>query len=157
MSGIFDFLQDFEIAKALPEMDRFVSQLAGWLRVILLAGPLVLVVLGLWYSYAPPEEANYSLGFRTKYSMSSVMVWKYAQKIAGRAFLIVGAVMAGVVLVLSFFFGLLGPMGMAVVALLCVIAEGVVIVLLHVRLDKQLQKKFDKQGNPRKEGNSKRA
>lgn len=150
MSAIFDLLKEFDIAKLLPQMDKFLSQLAGWLRLILLAGPLVLVVLGLWYTYAPPDEANYSLGFRTKYAMSSVMVWKYAQKIAGRAFLIVGAALSVVMLVLSLFFGLMGPLLMAVVALLCVLLEGAVIVLLHIRLDKELQKKFDKNGNPRK-------
>ena len=150
MSAILDLLKEFDISKMLPQMDTFVGQMAGWLRLFLLAGPVVLAALGLWYTYAPPAEANYSLGYRTKYSMRSVAVWRYAQKIAGRYFLIAGVALAVVLLVISLFFGLMGPLGMSVVALLCVILEGVAIVLLHNIINKQLQKKFDKNGNPRK-------
>jgi len=149
MSKILDLLKEFDIAKMLPAVDSFVGQMAGWLRLFLLAGPLVLVALGLWYSYAPPAEANYSLGYRTKHSMQSVAVWKYAQKIAGKAFLIVGGALAVLMLVISLFFGLMGPVGMAVAAILCVVLEGVAIVVLHLQINKMLLKKFDKNGDPR--------
>lgn len=150
MSGILDFLKEFDIAKILPEAGSFVAQLAGWLRLFLLAGPVVLAVLGLWYTYAPPAEANFSLGFRSKNSIRSVAAWKFAQKIAGRAFLIIGGGLAVIMLVISLFFGLMSPLAMAIVAMLCVIVEGVLIVLLHIHIDKQVQKKFDKNGNPRR-------
>lgn len=150
MSKILSLLKEFDISKILPQMDSFVRTLGGWLRLILLAGPLVLVGLGAWYYYAPPSEANYSVGFRTKWSMSSVAVWRYAQKLAGRCFMLVGGALAILMLVISLFFGLFGPVGMAVVTLICMIIEAVLIVLLHVWIDKQLRKKFDHNGNPRK-------
>lgn len=150
MSALLDLLKEFDIAKILPEMDTFVGQLAGWLRLILLICPVVLLVLGAWLRYAPPDEANYSLGFRTKWSMSSVAVWRYSQKLASKYFLLVGGVLAVVVLVISLFFGPLGPMGMAITALLCVIAEAAVIIWLHVYIDKKIRMRYDQNGNLRK-------
>ena len=150
MSKLFDLLKEFDIAKLLPEMDTFVGQLAGWMRLVVLIAPLALLALGAWYHYAPPTEANYAVGYRTKRSMSSVAAWRYSQALAGRTFLLLGGAMAAVVFVISLFFRAIGPMGMAVIALILVIAEAVLIILLHKWLDKQICEKFDASGNRRK-------
>lgn len=150
MSAILDLLKEFDIAKLMPPMDSFISQLAGWLRLCLLIGPVILAALGAWYYYAPPGEANYSLGYRTKWSMSSVTVWKYAQKLAGKYYMLLGGGLFILMLLISLFFGLFGPIGMAVTALLCIVAEVVLVVLLHVWLDKLLRQKFDQNGDPLK-------
>ena len=150
MDKLLSLLKNFDSGNFMPEMDRFVSQLAGWLRLILLAAPLVLLVLGFCYYYAPPDEANYSAGYRTKASMRSVASWQFAQRYAGKTYAKVGAVLGGVMLVLSLFFGLMGPLAMAVVTLLCILVEAVLILLVYRHIDRKIQSKFDKNGEPRR-------
>ena len=46
MSNLFSFLKEFDMSAILPEMSKFESQLAWWMRIILVIGPLVMVFLG---------------------------------------------------------------------------------------------------------------
>ena len=90
MSDILSVLQDFDLANFLPEPDKFLNSLEGWIRFLVLLGPLVLLGLGIWYYYYPPKEANFKAGFRTYFGMGSVEAWLFAQKLAGKAYLILG-------------------------------------------------------------------
>lgn len=150
MSQLFDMLKEFDIAKFLPEMDAATRQLGGWFRFALLIGPLVLAGLGAWLYYAPPDEANYSVGYRSQWSMSGLPVWRYSQKYAGKLYLTYGGIAAGVALILSLFFGPLGLMGTAVISLLCILVEIVLMILLNRHIEMHIRKKFDQNGDPRK-------
>ena len=93
MKDILSLLQDFDVANFLPEPDKFLKNLEGFMRLLVLAGPLVLLVLGAWYYFAPPKEANHSVGFRTYWGMGSVEAWRFAQKLAGLGYGVLGAVL----------------------------------------------------------------
>ena len=147
MGEILDFLKEFDIAKILPEMPLFEKQLAGWLRFFLLLGPLVMAGMGAWFHYAPPQNPNYGLGFRTKRSMSSVAAWRYAQRVGGMIYMILGGALAVISLVLSLFFGLMSPVTMAVVSLLCVILETGLAVGAFILTENLLRKHFDANGD----------
>ena len=147
MSELFSLLKDFDIANILPEMSEYVRQLVGWMRVLLLAGPLVMAGMGVWFYFAPPKAPNYSVGFRTKWSMTSLAAWRYAQRQSGMIYMILGGSLAVIVFLLSLLFGALSPVGMAVITLLCVIAEAVLAVLAYLLVEKLLRKHFDAYGD----------
>ena len=47
MDDILSLLQDFDVSKFLPTPDKFMNSLEGWVRLLVLAGPLVLLCMGL--------------------------------------------------------------------------------------------------------------
>ena len=150
MSDILSFFQDFDFAKLLPEPEKFMNSLEGWIRFFVLLGPLVLLGLGIWYYYYPPKEANYRAGFRTYFGMGSVEAWLFAQKLAGKAYLILGGVLSAVMLVISLFFSGKNAMATIIVALICVIVELALVVAVWVLIYRLVYRAYDKDGNRRK-------
>ena len=70
-------------AALLPDLWYIFEHLDTALRVLVLAGPLCLLGLGLLYLLAPPAEANHIFGYRHYWGMSSVEAWQFTQKTAG--------------------------------------------------------------------------
>ncbi len=60
--------------------------------------PIIICVIGFWFSKKPPKNINYLLGYRTKRSMKNEQTWEFAQKYTGKVFKYTGIIM----LVLSF-------------------------------------------------------
>lgn len=150
MSDILSFFQDFDFAKLLPEPGDFMNSLEGWTRFFVLLGPLVLLGLGIWYYYCPPKEANYRAGFRTYFGMGSVEAWMFAQKLAGKAYLILGGVLTAVMLVISLFFSGKNAMATMITALICVIVELLLVIAVWVLIYMLVYRAYDKDGNRRK-------
>ncbi|MBR3979408.1 MAG: SdpI family protein [Oscillospiraceae bacterium] len=144
------FFQDFDFAKLLPEPEKFMNSLEGWIRFFVLLGPLLLLGLGIWYYYYPPKEANYRAGFRTYFGMGSVEAWLFAQKLAGKAYLILGGGLSAVMLVISLFFSGKNAMATVIVALICVIVELVLVIGVWVLIYMLVYRAYDKDGNRRK-------
>ena len=149
MDDILSFLQDFDVANFLPEPDTFIRDLAGWIRLMVLVGPLILVALGALYFFAPPKEANHSFGFRTYWGMGSVQAWQFSQKLAGIGYMVVGGLLTILMGIVSIFFR--GDSALAAIntAMVCVIIELVVTVALWVVLNLLILRAFDKNGNRR--------
>lgn len=148
MSELLSLLKEFDMAKLMPDMSTFLGQLAFWLRLCLLAGPLVLSGLGAVYYFIPPKEANHALGFRSRWSMSSVQVWQYAQRLAGMIYMILGGTLFVVMLVMALIIGAMEPVGMAITVLVCVIVQMALVIGAHVVIESMLRKHFDQFGDP---------
>ena len=139
MSNLFSFLKEFDMAAMLPEITSFEGQLAWWMRIILLIGPLVVAGLGAIYYFIPPDEANYHLGYRSKWSMQSVPCWRYAQKVAGMVYMILGGGMFVLMLILACLLGLMKPMGMAITTVICGLVQIALVICAHIFIEKKLQ------------------
>lgn len=148
MRKILSLLKEFDIANLLPAMDTFVAQIAGWLRLFVLAGPVALLILGLWYKKSPQKEIQYQRGYRSKYSILSQATWDYAQALAGQCFFLLGAILTSVSLILSLFFGMMTPVVMAVVSLVCILVQGGLILGTHLFIEKMLRQNFNRNGIP---------
>lgn len=150
MSDFLSIFQDFDFAKYLPEPDKFMNSLEGWIRFFVLLGPLVLLGLGVWYYYYPPKEANYRAGFRTYFGMGSVEAWQFAQHLAGKAYLILGGALTVLMFIISLFFSGKNAMATIIVALICVIIEVLLVVAVWVLIYMLVYRAYDKDGNRRK-------
>ncbi len=73
----------FDPASLLPELDSVLGVMGSAVRIAVLAGPVVVLVMGLLYIFAAPKEANYYLGYRCFFGMGSIEAWRYTQRIAG--------------------------------------------------------------------------
>lgn len=93
-------LEDLDLTKVLPSLDT----IAGWvelaLRIVVMAGPLMLLGFGLLYLLCPPKEANYGLGFRCWWGMASLESWQFTQRVAGIVWSVTGLVLSLVLAVL---------------------------------------------------------
>lgn len=93
MDGLLSFLQDFDLTKLLPEMGDYLGNIQFLLWVFLLICPVVLAVLGVLYFFAAPKQANHGFGFRSYFTMGSVEVWQFSQRLAGFLWMCLGGVL----------------------------------------------------------------
>ena len=149
MDEILSLLQDFDIAKLLPAPESFVRDVELFMRVAVMAGPLVMLGLGLWYFLAPPREANHSVGFRTYHGMGSVEAWQFTQKLAGSLYSILGVSLTVIMSLICNGFRNMNAMTMANVAIVCVAVECILILGAWAYIKIKVKKTFDKDGNRR--------
>lgn len=146
MSDILSLLQDFDVANFLPAPDQYVAGLSWWARLIVLAAPLLLLVLGLIYRYRPLDGPQRRLSFRTFHPAGSIEAWRFAQRTAGVGYTLVGGALSVVVLVVSLFFNGRKAMTMANIVLVCMILELIIIVALQIAINILVMKAYDKDG-----------
>ena len=100
MDELTALFENFDLKNYLPKLDTLWGTMETLLRIFVMAGPLILLGLGLWYFLAPPKEANHRAGFRTLWGMGSVEAWQFTQKAAGIAFSVLGFVLTEVMALL---------------------------------------------------------
>ena len=92
--SIKEIMDGFDPASLLPQMSEVFGSIVSLCRIAVMAGPLVLLVLGLAYLLFSPKEANHYFGYRCYFGMGSVQAWRFTQRLAG-------AVLGGLGLVLT--------------------------------------------------------
>ena len=83
MEKITAFFDSIDLAKLVPEMDTLLGKVQTVTSLALMIGPVLMLILGLWYFFLPPKEANHRVGFRTWFGMGSVDSWRFTQMLAG--------------------------------------------------------------------------
>ena len=139
-------LADFDPAALVPDLVAIFGNMDAALRVVVLAGPLCLLGLGLLYLLAPPGEANHIFGYRHFWGMSSVEAWHFTQKTAGLVWTGLGL---GMTIVMAFLCN--GYRGMAAEAMLMsaltsVLVELLVVFLSTVLINTLVIFRFDRKG-----------
>lgn len=146
MDALTSLFKDFDFAALLPELDTFLGQTAFWAGLITVLGPLVLLGAGLVYFFFPSPNPKCPIGFRSYLSTGTTEVWCFAQRLAGMVYLGLGGALFVIYLILSFFFGAMGPMAMATTALVCIIIFAVLVLAAQVLLRLHILRYFDKEG-----------
>lgn len=150
MDDILSLLQDFDVANFLPAPEKFIHSLVGWMRLIVLAGPLVLLGLGVWYYFYAPKKPSRKAGFRTPWSMGGVKAWQFTQRLAGMAYMAVGGCLTLVMLIVSLFFRAEKGLTMVNTALVCVCIEFLMVLAVWVCIHVLVSRAYYKDGSPRK-------
>ncbi len=142
-------MDDFDIGSLLPEFDSFLNGLDMFIRVCVIAGPLALLGLGLYYLLAAPKEANYSAGYRFRYGMAKARSWQFMQFLAGAVYSITGLLMTVVVGILCVFLHQKDLMEMATSAITMIGWEALIIALATMGINLTMMIIFDSEGNRR--------
>ena len=151
MEKITAIFEGLDFAKLLPQMDRLLGVILTVARVAVLIAPIVMVVLGLWYFFLPPKEANHRAGFRTYFGMGSVEAWQFTQKLAGIAVGGAGLVLGVVMIFISVGFGGKDLMVVAESAIRCLIWQAVIALVVYLGISVTAAILFDAKGDRRKE------
>lgn len=150
MDDILSVLQDFDVANFLPEPDQFVNSLVFWVRLIVLAGPLTLLILGIWYRFVLPKKPGSRVGFPLWVRIGSQQAWNFAQRLCNIVYLAVGGLLSVVMLIVSLFFSAEHSVAMINTALVCVLVEFVVVLFAWILINLLVGKAYDKDGKLRK-------
>ena len=129
ITALFDKL---DLTKLVPQMDTLLEKLQFVAGIAILAGPLVMLLLGLWYLLLPPKEANYKAGFRTWFGMGSVEAWRMTQKIAGFTWGGIGLVLSVIMWLIRRNFAGKEIMQIVDTAFSCVLVQVVIAAVSYV-------------------------
>ena len=142
-------LGDFDPTAFLPDLWAIFDNLDVALRVLVLAGPLCLLGLGLLYLLAPPAEANHIFGYRHFWGMSSVEAWQYTQKTAGFVWTSLGAILTVAMAFICNGYRDMAWEAMLLSALISVIAELLFVVIRTFLINALVILAFDRKGDRR--------
>ncbi|MBE6957551.1 MAG: SdpI family protein [Ruminococcaceae bacterium] len=142
---------ELDLGALLPSVGSVLGLIKILLVLAMLAGPLLQLGFGLLYWFKPPQEANYGLGYRFWWGMSSLDAWKFTQLLAGKVFTVMGGALTLIAIVVSIIIGGLELEDMANWAAICVLIELVLIGLGCLAINILVMLKFDKDGYRRDE------
>ena len=143
-------MDEFDPAVLLPELDTVVGKVELVARIAVLAGPVILLLLGLAYLLVSPKEANYHFGYRCYFGMGSVNAWRFTQRLAGIVFGGLGLILGLVMLLTVASFRQMELDAMVWKALKCLGWEAVLALLAHVGVTLTAMILFDRKGNFRR-------
>ena len=143
-------LEGSDLGAALPDLSKIVDSLAPIMKIALMAGPVILLVLGLLYLFVAPKEANYSFGYRCYFGMGSINAWRYTQRLAGILFTGVGLILTLVMLGVTAGFREMDVMDMLWKAVKCGIWEVGIIALANIAIQVAVAFYFDAKGHLRR-------
>ncbi len=145
---IASLLGDFDLSKFVPDIQTVLGRIELFARIAVMAGPLLLLGLGLWYLLSPPKDNRHYVGFRTFRRARTVQAWRFAQHIAGIVWGGLGVVLTLVMALICNGFRGMDGLTMATTAIICIIVELVLLVISIVVVNVQVGKRFDKDGYP---------
>ena len=152
MDAIKTMMDGFDPMALVPDLTAILENLDAALRVVVLAGPLCLLGLGLLYLLAAPREANHIFGYRHFWGMSSVEAWRFTQQTAG---LVWGGLGLILTVIMAFFCNRFRDMSWAAMmgsALSCVLIELALVVGSTFLINALVVFRFDHKGTRRTAG-----
>ena len=152
MDAIKTMMDGFDPMALVPDLTAMLNNLDAALRVVVLAGPLCLLGLGLLYLLAAPKEANHIFGYRHFWGMSSVEAWRFTQQTAG---LVWGGLGLILTVVMAFFCNSYRDMSWEAMmgsALGCVAVELVLVIASTFLINALVVFRFDRKGTRRTGG-----
>lgn len=142
--------EEMDLSKWLPDLDGIQSGLTGWVRALVMIGPVIMLLLGLYYFFLAPKEANYTAGYRFRYAMSRVGVWQFAQRTAGIAYGGLGLLLTVIMLFNIIGFGGLSTPDLVWRAAKCVLWQIILALIVTLAVDILIVLRYDSIGRLRK-------
>ncbi len=146
---IKSLLDNLDPTALLPDLTTLVGQVAFVTRIAVVAGPVVLMVMGLLYFFAAPGEANYHFGYRCYHGMGSEEAWRFTQRLAGILWGGLGIVLTLVMVVLSAGFADGEIMDVITRGMVCLLWEVAVTVLSCIVINVTVTLRYNRKGERR--------
>ena len=150
VESIKALLDGMDPAALLPDLSKVFDSLVPLCRIAVLAGPVLLLLLGLSYLIFSPKEANYYLGYRCYFGMGSEYAWRFTQRLAGWLFTVTGLALSVVMFTISLGFAAMPLTDMVWKAAACLVVELAASVLLILTVNLSAAFHFDRKGKHRR-------
>ena len=149
MEALKALMKDFDPAALIPDLSTILGKVETGMRLAVMIAPLVLLAMGLLYLLAAPKEANYKLGYRFFWGMSSVESWRFTQRLSGAVWTLLGGVLTIVMLVTCGKFRNMEVSAMTYQAVKCLLWELGSVVVSILLINVAVIVCFDFKGVPR--------
>lgn len=150
IESIKELMDAFDPASLLPQLETVFEKVLLACRIAVMAGPVVLLFMGLVYLFFTPKEANHYIGYRCYYGMGSVQAWRFTQRLAGIVFGVLGLVLTVVMLFVTNGFAGMEIMDMVWKAVTCLLWEAGLTILATLGVNFIVFSGFDRNGELRK-------
>ncbi len=144
--SIKEIMDGFDPAALLPEITELFGSLANLCRIAVLAGPVVILIMGLCYLFLAPKEANHYFGYRTYFGMGSIHAWRFTQRLAGMLFTALGGGLTVTMFLLSAGFSGMDVMDMAWRAVTCLAWQAGLVLAATLFVNLAAAVRFDRKG-----------
>ena len=143
-------MDNFDPAVLLPDLSTVVGTVEFLTRLAVVAGPIVLLTLGILYFLLSPKEANYHFGYRCFFGMGSQEAWRFTQRFAGIVWAVLGLILTIVMTVITGGFAGKPVMDIVSSGFTCLLWEIGLTVLSCLVINLTVMVRFDRNGLPRK-------
>ena len=141
----------FDPASLLPELESILDILVYAVRIAILAGPAVVLVMGLLFLIFAPKEANYYFGYRCAFGMGSVEAWRFTQRLAGIVLSVLGLGLTVAMVVLTKGFGQLEAYDVVWTGVKYILWEVGLVALFSVLINTVVMTQFTYDGEYRRD------
>ena len=139
-------MDNFDPAALLPDLTTVVGKVEFITRIAVMAGPIVLLTLGILYFFAAPKEANYRFGYRCYFGMGSEEAWRFTQRFAGLVWGVLGLVLTVVMLIITGSFAGNPIMDIIGKGIKCLLWEGGLILVSVLVINVTAMLCYDRKG-----------
>ena len=151
LDAIMEFFSGAEAsAPVVPDAGSLVDKVLPIAKILVVAGPVIMLILGLLYLFAAPREANHHFGYRCYFGMGSEQAWRFTQRIAGITWTFLGAVMTLVMLIVTARFPGQDVLEMLTTAATSVVAEALVLLVATLIIRIIVAARYDRHGERRR-------
>ena len=147
VTGIFAGLEN---GPASPDTGALIEKATTIAKVLVIAGPVIMLILGLLYLFAAPREANHHFGYRCYFGMGSEQAWRFTQRIAGMTWIALGSILTVAMLIVTGRFPGQDVLEMLTTASTCVVVEALVLLIATLVIRITVAAVFDRHGERRR-------
>ena len=151
VENLVELINNFDPSAYLPEIDSIMGWVETFVRLCVMAAPVIMLVFGLSYLFLPAKEANHQVGYRFYFGMGSVAAWRFTQKVAGFAWSGLGLILSVIMFLICGTFREMDGMAMADTAVLCILWEIGLMALCCISINILLIIRYDRKGRLRSE------
>ena len=150
LDAIMEFFSGSEaVTPVVPDAGSLVDKVMPIARVLVVAGPVIMLILGLLYLFAAPKKANHHFGYRCYFGMGSEHAWRFTQRIAGITWIVLGAGMTVAMLIVTARFPGQDILEMLTTAATCVVVEALVLLVANLIIRAVVTARYDRHGDRR--------
>jgi uncharacterized membrane protein len=139
-------MDNFDPASLLPDLTNVVGIVEFITRIAVVAGPIVLLVMGVLYFFLSPKEANYHFGYRCYFGMGSENAWQFTQRLAGLVWMGLGLILTIIMVIISSGFAGKPIMDTISSGFTCLIWEIVLTAISCVAINVLVMLRYDRKG-----------
>ena len=144
-------LEGKDLGTLLPAPEELLAKLEPALKILVLAGPVVMIIMGFLYLVAAPREANYHFGYRCYFGMGSVEAWRFTQRLAGIIWMLLGTGLLAAALMANGRMAGLALMDGLLQSMTCVLWQMGALLVSNLLIRIIVACRFDRKGNLRSE------
>ena len=147
MDKIMDLMNNLgNLEKFVPKLDTLMGWVQWLISLSVRVGPVCILVLGLFYLFIPPKEANRVAGYRTYFGMGSILAWRFTQRVAGLLMCVFGLILPIIAFVTVSKFSGMDTMEMTDLAFRCIKGQVTCALIICIFMFVLTTVMFDRHG-----------